>query len=125
MLCANGAHEITTYSFFGSKSIDVLHLDENDIRRKAITIWNPLGDEYSTMRTQLVTNMLTVLATNINRKNPDSRYFEMNRVYLPKELPLKEQPKEVPALCIGLYGKDETFFSLKGIVEEVFSLLNC
>lgn len=125
LLCANGAHEITTYSFFGSKSIDVLHLDENDVRRKAITIWNPLGDEYSTMRTQLVTNMLTVLATNINRKNPDSRYFEMNRVYLPKELPLKEQPKEVPALCIGLYGKDETFFSLKGIVEEVFSLFNC
>ncbi|MBR3844097.1 MAG: phenylalanine--tRNA ligase subunit beta, partial [Clostridia bacterium] len=125
LLCANGLHEITTYSFFGSKSIDVLHLDQKDTRRNAITIRNPLGDEYSTMRTQLVTNMLTVLATNINRKNPDSRYFEMNRLYLPKELPLKEQPKEVPALCIGLYGKNEDFFTLKGIVEEVFALFNC
>ena len=125
LLCANGAHEITTYSFFGSKSIDVLNLAENDARRKAITIQNPLGDEYSTMRTQLIVSMLTVLATNINRKNPDSRYFEMNRLYIPQSLPLTEQPKEIPALCIGMYGKNETFFTLKGIVEEVFSLFNC
>jgi phenylalanyl-tRNA synthetase beta chain len=121
-LCANGMHEITTYSFFGNKAIDVLHLSEEDARRTAITILNPLGDEYSTLRTQLVTNMLTVLGTNISRKNPDSRYFEINRVYRPKSLPLTEQPDEIPTLCIGMYGQNEDFFTLKGIVEEVLAL---
>lgn len=122
LLCADGMWEITTYSFFGSKSVEVLHLPENDPRRMAITILNPLGDEYSTLRTQLVTNMLTVLATNISRKNPDSRYFEMNRIYQPTALPLTRQPHEIPTLCIGMYGEKEDFFTLKGAVEEVLAL---
>ena len=122
LLCGNGMHEIATYSFFGTKAIDVLNLPENDSRRNAIVIRNPLGDEYSTMRTQLVTSMLTVMATNISRKNPDSRYFEMSRIYLPKSLPLTEQPHEAPALCMGLYGANEDFFTLKGLVEQVLGL---
>ncbi len=122
LLCANGMHEITTYSFFGSKAIDALHLPADDARRNAIVIRNPLGDEYSTMRTQLVTSMLTVLATNINRKNPDSRFFEISRLYIPKSLPLTQQPHEVPSLCLGLYGQKEDFFTLKGLVEQVLAL---
>lgn len=124
LLCANGMWEITTYSFFGSKAIQPLHLPEQDSRHKAITIRNPLGDEYSTLRTQLVTSMLTVLATNISRKNPDSRYFEINRLYRPKELPLQQQPEELPSLCLGMYGSNESFFTLKGIVEEVLALFH-
>ncbi len=122
LLCSNGMHEITTYSFFGSKAIDVLNLAKEDIRRNAITIRNPLGDEYSTMRTQLVTSMLSVMATNISRKNPDSRFFELSRIYLPKALPLTEQPEERATLCIGLYGQTEDFFTLKGMVEQVLDL---
>ena len=122
LLCGNGMHEIATYSFFGSKAIDVLNLPADDVRRNAIVIRNPLGDEYSTMRTQLVVSMLTVMATNISRKNADSRYFETSRIYLPKSLPLTEQPHESPALCLGLYGKDEDFFTLKGLVEQVLGL---
>ncbi|MBR6548995.1 MAG: phenylalanine--tRNA ligase subunit beta [Clostridia bacterium] len=122
LLCSNSMHEITTYSFFGSKAIDVLNLAKEDIRRNAITIRNPLGDEYSTMRTQLVTSMLSVMATNISRKNPDSRFFELSRIYLPKALPLTEQPEERATLCIGLYGQNEDFFTLKGLVEQVLDL---
>ncbi len=121
LLCANGMYEISTYSFFGSKTTAMLDLPETDERLQTITIRNPLGDEYSTMRTQLVTSMLTVLATNISRKNPDSRYFEISRLYKAKSLPLTEQPEERPALCLGLYGKLENFFTLKGVVEDVMA----
>lgn len=118
-LTANGFNEITTYSFIGSKAIDTLRLGADDPRRNAVTILNPLGDEYSTMRTQLVTSMLTVLGTNYSRKNADAKLFELSKVFVPKALPVTEQPLEIPALILGMYGKDADFFALKGIVEMI------
>ncbi len=118
-LIANGFNEITTYSFIGSKAIDVLRLPENDERRNCVTILNPLGDEYSTMRTQLVTSMMTVLGTNYARKNADAKLFELSKIFVPKAMPVTEQPLEVPALVLGMYGEGVDFFALKGIVEAV------
>ncbi len=122
LLCGMGAYEIATYSFISSNAIDTLMLDENDTRRSAVKLLNPLGDEYSTMRTQLVTSMLTVLATNINRKIEAGRFFEESKRFVPKSMPVTEQPDELPTLCIGVYGKDEDFFTLKGMVEEIMTL---
>ena len=119
VLIANRMREIATYSFIGSKAIDVLNLPENDIRRNAVTLLNPLGEEYSTMRTQLLTSMLTVLSTNYNRKIQSARLFEVSKRFVPKALPLTEQPLEIPTLAMGMYGTDEDFFSLKGVVESL------
>ena len=119
MLCGAGAYEIATYSFIGSKAIDTLLLPEDDERRNQVKIINPLGDEYSTMRTQLTTSMLTVLATNINKKIADGRFFEISKRFVPKSLPVTEQPLELATMSIGIYGKDEDFFSLKGLIEAI------
>lgn len=121
-LAALGAYEISTYSFISKNAVDTLLLDENDPRRNTVSILNPLGDEYAEMRTQLYTSMLTVIATNANRKNPAGRFFEVGKIFVPKSLPLREQPEEIPALSIGAYGKNEDFFTLKGMVETVLSL---
>lgn len=122
LLCANGLYEITTYSFIGSHAIDALSLKEDDPRRNEIRILNPLGDEYSIMRTQLTTSMLTVLATNINRKNPAGRFFEISKRFVAKQLPLTEQPLELKTLSIGLYGEQEDFYTLKGVIEQLMEL---
>ena len=122
LLCSLGSNEITTYSFIGSKAVDNLLLDEADARRNQIRLINPLGDEYSTMRTQLTTSMLSVLATNINRKIDSGRFFEASKRFIPKSLPVSEQPDELPTLSIGIYGKDEDFFTLKGIIEDILTL---
>ncbi len=123
LLNSAGAYEIATYSFIGSKAIDALLLDETDERRNQIKIINPLGDEYSTMRTQLTTSLLTVLATNINKKITDGRFFEISKRFIPKSLPLTEQPLELPTMSIGVYGKDEDFFTLKGIIEAICRIM--
>ena len=123
LLNGAGAFEIATYSFIASKAIDTLLLAEDDERRNQVKIINPLGDEYSTMRTQLTTSMLTVLATNINKKIPEGRFFEISKRFIPKELPLTEQPLEIPTMSIGIYGENEDFFTLKGIIEAVCNLL--
>ena len=122
LLCGMGCYEIATYSFIASGALDTLNLPEDDARRNAVKLINPLGDEYSTMRTQLVTSMLTVMSTNISRKITEGRFFEESKRFIPKSLPVCEQPDELPTLCIGLYGKDEDFFTLKGIVEEIMTL---
>ncbi len=122
LLCGMGAYEIATYSFISSGALDTLNLSENDERRNAIKLLNPLGDEYSVLRTQLTTSMLSVLATNINRKIEDGRFFEISKRFIPKQMPLTEQPYELPTMSIGIYGKDEDFFTLKGIVEEIMKL---
>ena len=122
LLTGAGAYEIATYSFIASKAIDTLLLAEDDERRNQIKIINPLGDEYSTMRTQLTTSMLTVLATNINKKINDGRFFEISKRFIPKSLPITEQPDELQTMSIGIYGKDEDFFTLKGIIEAIAKL---
>ncbi len=114
-----GGFEIATYSFIASKAINTLLLSENDERRNQIKIINPLGDEYSTMRTQLTTSLLTVLATNINKKIENGRFYEISKRFVAKELPLKEQPLEIPTMSIGIYGENEDFFTLKGIIEAI------
>ena len=120
-LVAQGLREITTYSFISAKALDLLALPEGDPRRRVIPLINPLGEEYAVLRTQLITSMLTVLSTNKNRKNPGARLFEVGKLFEAKSLPLTEQPDEVPALCIGLYGPGEDFFTLKGIVEALLA----
>ena len=122
LMCALGAYEITTYSFIPSNAADTLKLSADDPRRNMIKILNPLGDEYSCMRTQLTTSMLTVLSTNINRKITEGRFFEISKRFIAHKLPLKEQPDELGTMSIGIYGKDEDFFTLKGIVEEIMKL---
>lgn len=119
ILCSAGCNEITTYSFISKNAIDCLHLDSDDIRKNTVTLLNPLGDEYSTMRTQLATSMLTVISTNLSRKITEARFFEVSKRFVPKSIPITEQPYELPTLCIGLYGKDEDFYTLKGIIEEI------
>ncbi len=120
LLVARRMREIATYSFISGKAIDTLGVAADDSRRQAVKLLNPLGEEYSTMRTQLITSMLTVLATNLNRKNAAARLFEVSKRFVPKAMPVTEQPLEIPTLCLGLYGAEEDFFSLKGILESLF-----
>ena len=101
------------YSFESPKVFDKLLLPADSIYRKAITIANPLGEDFSIMRTVSLNGMLTSLATNFNRKNKVARLYEFGNVYLPKQLPLTELPEERMKLTIGMYGEGD-FFKLKG-----------
>lgn len=121
-MVALGAREIATYSFISKKQLDDLGLAADDTRRQVVELCNPLGEEYSTMRTQLISSMLTVLSTNYNHSNDAVRLFEISKLFVPKALPLTEQPCEVPAMSVGLYGEGEDFFTLKGMIESIFDV---
>ena len=108
-----------TYSFESPKVFDKLLLPEDSPLRQTVDIVNPLGEDYSVMRTTSLNGMLTSLATNYNRRNKNVRLYELGNVYLPKALPLTELPEERMQFTLGMYG-DGDFFSMKGVVEEFF-----
>ena len=105
------------YSFESPKVFDKLLLPADAPERRAISIMNPLGEDYSIMRTLSLNGMLTSLATNYNRRNKNVRIYELGNIYLPKELPLTELPEERMQFTLGMYGEGD-FFSMKGVVEE-------
>ena len=108
-----------TYSFESPKVFDRLRIPEDSPLRRTVEIMNPLGEDYSIMRTTSLNGMLTSLASNYNRRNKNVRLYELGNIYLPKELPLTELPEERMQFTLGMYG-DGDFFSMKGVVEEFF-----
>ncbi len=107
------------YSFESPKVFDKLLLPKDSPLRRTVEIMNPLGEDYSIMRTTSLNGMLTSLATNYNRRNKDARLYELGNIYLPKSLPLTDLPEERMQFTLGMYGKGD-FFSMKGVVEEFF-----
>ncbi|HAS72882.1 MAG TPA: phenylalanine--tRNA ligase subunit beta, partial [Clostridiales bacterium UBA8960] len=118
-LLTNGVDEILSYSFVSKKDLDKINLPEMSMLRNQVELINPLGEEFSVMRTSLVPNILEVLARNSNRKNKNVRLFEIGSIFMPKEVPVVSLPVEKENLAIGIIGEHEDFFTLKGIVENV------
>ena len=114
-----GFSQSMNYSFESPKAFDKLLVPENSDLRQAIRILNPLGQDFSIMKTQALNGMLTSLATNYNRKNKNVRLYEIGNIYIPKVLPLTELPDERTQFTLGMYG-DGDFFTMKGVVEEFF-----
>ena len=111
-----------TYSFESPKVFDKLCLPADSPLRQTVTIMNPLGEDFSIMRTISLNGMLTSLATNYNRRNKNVKLYELGNIYLPKALPLTELPDERMQMTLGFYG-DGDFFTLKGVIEEIFDRL--
>lgn len=114
-----GFSESMTYSFESPKVFDKLMIPKDSDIRGAVTISNPLGEDFSIMRTLPLHGMLSSLSTNYNRRNKDVRLYELAAVYLPKSLPLTELPDERLQFTLGMYGNAD-FYMMKGVVEEFF-----
>lgn len=115
---ANGFSQAMTYSFESPKVFDKLLLAEDAQERAAIKIANPLGEDFSIMRTLPLNGLLTSLGSNYKHRNKEAALYEMAKIYLPKQLPMTELPDERIQLTLGDYGEGD-FFDMKAVVEEV------
>lgn len=118
-----GFSQAMSYSFESPKVFDKLLIPEDSILRKAIQIQNPLGEDFSIMRTISLNGILSSLSTNFNRRNKSVRLYEIANIYLPEELPLKALPDERKQFTLAFYD-DGDFFSMKGVVEEFLEIIN-
>ena len=116
----NGIFEAMNFTFESPKVYDKLNIEKDSHLRNSIKILNPLGEDFSVMRTTTLNSMLNSLSTNYNRRNMEAALFEVGKVYIPKSLPLTELPDEPKKLTIGMYGAGCDFYRLKGIAENLF-----
>lgn len=123
-LCGQGAYEGIHYSFFSPSDLDLLKLPEDAPERHAISLINPINVDLSLMRTTLVPQMLYAIARNQKKAILEGRIFELGNKFIAKELPLTEYPDERETLCIGIFGENENFFTLKGMAETVADALD-
>ena len=122
-LCAAGANEAIHYSFFSPADLDLLKLPEDAPERHAIRLMNPINEDLSLMRTTLAPQMIAAIARNQKRGTLNGRLFEIGSRFLAKDLPLSDYPEERPTLAVGIFGENESFYTLKGIAEDVAEAL--
>ena len=123
-LCAAGAYEGIHYSFFSPSDLDLLRLPEDAPERKAIQLINPINIDLSLMRTTLAPQMIHAMARNQKRGILSGRIFELGSIFIPKDLPLTEYPDERETICVGVFGQEESFYTLKGFAQTVAKALN-
>lgn len=123
-LCAQGAYEGIHYSFFSPSDLDLLRIPQDGKERKAIPLLNPINVDLSLMRTTLVPQMLHAIARNQKKGILEGRIFELGNIFIPISLPLSDYPDERETLCVGIFGQDEDFFTLKGMAQTVAHALN-
>ena len=111
-----------SYSFESPKVFDKLRLPKDAPERDAIKISNPLGEEFSVMRTISLSGMLSSLSTNYNRRNKNVRLYEMGNIYIAKSLPITDYADERMQFTLGFYG-DGDFYTMKGVIEEFLDAL--
>lgn len=120
-LIACGLSEAICYSFVSPKVFDKIQLPKDSTLRNAVAIRNPLGEDYSIMRTTTIPSMMEALARNYSRNNDIVRLFEIGKNYIPSEIK-GEIPKEKNMITVGIYGKVD-YLDLKGIVENIFEVI--
>jgi phenylalanyl-tRNA synthetase beta chain len=119
-LVSLGLYEMYNYNFMSPSVYGALLLPEDSELRKAVKILNPFGEDQSLMRTTLIPGMLDSLVRNINRKSGHSRFFEVGNVHIDNGGDLPEEHKIIGIVASG---ENESFYSLKGMIEELFRVV--
>lgn len=122
-LCAAGASEGIHYSFFSPACFDLIRLEKDAPERNAIRILNPINEDLSLMRTTLAPQMIQAMQRNQKRGILSGRIYEIGNIFVPKSLPLTEYPDELETVCIGCFGEEESFFTIKGLTEVIADTL--
>lgn len=113
----SGLNQAISYSFVSPKVFDKINLPADSELRNVVKIKNPLGEDYSVMRTTTLPSMMECLGRNYSRNNGCVRLFEIGKVYIKSENET-DLPTEKNILTIGMYG-DCDYLNLKGAVENI------
>ena len=110
---------------YSEKDLEKANISE-ELKHTAITIKNPLSDEYKLMRPSTIPSMMQTLATNANKKNQNVKLYDISRSYknINKEVENGEIPLQENILTLGMYGDNLDFYTLKGLVENVLETVS-
>lgn len=122
-LVGMGFREIQTYSFVSPKGVERICAQKQEELQNMVKLINPLGEDTSVMRTTLIPNMMDVLERNNSRNISHVRAFELGNTFFNEIDAASNLPREQDSLCLAAYGAEETFFTLKGALNELLGKL--
>ncbi|SES49593.1 phenylalanyl-tRNA synthetase beta subunit [Pedococcus cremeus] len=110
-LAQQGLVEVLSYPFIGRDLFDRLGYAADDVRRRTITVANPLSDEAPLMRTSVLDTLLETLRRNVARGNRDAAIYELGLVTVGPE-----QVRSAPVPGIEARPDDATLSEILGAV---------
>lgn len=116
-MAALGFYELYSMNFISPTELDSLMIGKDDEKRLAVKLMNPFGEDQSLMRTTLFGGLFRAMAINCNRKTGMGRFFEIGNVHFDNNSDLPEERKMLGAIC---FGDKESFYTLKGCIEQLF-----
>ncbi|MBO4326076.1 MAG: phenylalanine--tRNA ligase subunit beta [Clostridia bacterium] len=117
-----GYNEMLTFSFGSPAVFDKLRLEADDKLRDAVVISNPLGEDFSVMRTTMVPSALEALAVNHAHRVEKASLFEISYIYIKTEAYPDKLPEHRRLITMAGYG-NSNFFDFKGDVEALLKAL--
>ena len=125
-LVARGYSEVCTYAFINQKDLEKCNILEDNELNNTIKIKNKLSEDYTLMRTTTLPSMMQTIATNYTKKNKDVNLFEIARIYTDTKNNIEngEIPEEPTILSLAVYGEQENFYTVKGIIENILETAN-
>jgi phenylalanyl-tRNA synthetase beta chain len=132
-LKALGFSEVINYNFQSSQDQDHLLLPDNDPRRQAVRIQNPVAENLSHLRTSLLPGLLANLAFNLARQQSEIKIFEFNKIFLKNQQP--GEPLLEKEMLAGIIAREQRktlwsqacpeggFYEVKSVAETVFAEL--
>ncbi len=133
ILIGCGLNEVITFSLVSPDDFNKIGIPEDHQLRKAIKIKNPLTQDFSMLRTSLISNLLEVVKWNINRQAGMVKIFEVGKIYLPLSAGSNSLPLEkliIAGVLTKLEGGDlwsksysPDLYEAKGLIETVLHSL--
>ena len=117
-LTGSGYHEMLTFSFMSPTVYDKLRLPADHPLRNSVKILNPLGEDFSIMRTTMLPSLLETLAFNHSHRVPVAKLFEISYVYIKTTDDVNILPEHQQVVSLGRYGEGD-FYSFKGDIEAL------
>ncbi len=115
-LYAMNTLEVVSYSFISPKSYKKAMINMDD--SKLIKLINPLGEDYSVMRSTILPNILDILSKNYKNKIENICVYELgNTFHL-----VDDDRIETKKLAIGMYGNYD-FYYIKSMILSLFNQL--
>jgi phenylalanyl-tRNA synthetase beta chain len=124
-----GFTDVINYSFMSMSSLDVLAIPDNDKRRRAVAISNPLIQEECFLRTTLAPALTGNLKYNLDRGMKEVKLFEISKVFEDTGEPLPLEGLRLGGILYrektpSLWKEDaQSFYLAKGALESMFKEL--
>ena len=129
-----GFNEAVTSSLIGEPLLNQFGLTYK--KEEAVFVQNPQSDEHTMLRQTTVANMLNTLKNNFDNGQKNIRLYEIGKTYFIKSPATKidsgvEENQMISGIITGETNENLwkklpkfDFYSLKGIMEELFNILN-